>query len=134
MCIRDSTQARFRKLMNVPEDYEILFLQGGASTQFSAIPMNLIGKTGKADYAVTGNFAEIAYKEARKYGQISLAASSADRNHSYIPVSYKHLTNTKDVTPPMGVKHSAVPYAIMVGIAAAAGVRYVLVRRRRDSE
>ena len=83
--IFDDTQARFRKLMNVPEDYEILFLQGGASTQFSAIPMNLIGKTGKADYAVTGNFAEIAYKEARKYGQISLAASSADRNHSYIP-------------------------------------------------
>lgn len=83
--IFDDTQARFRKLMNVPEDYEILFLQGGASTQFSAIPMNLITKTGKADYAVTGNFASIAYEEAKKYGNIQLAASSADRNHTYIP-------------------------------------------------
>ncbi len=68
-----------------PPSDEILFLQGGASTQFSAIPMNLIGKTGKADYAVTGNFSNIAYEEAQKYGKINLAASSADRNHTYIP-------------------------------------------------
>ena len=54
--IFDQTQERFRRLLHVPEDYEVLFLQGGASTQFSAIPMNLITKTGKADYAVTGNF------------------------------------------------------------------------------
>ena len=83
--IFDQAQERFRRLMNVPEDYEILFLQGGASTQFSAIPMNLLGKTGKADYAVTGNFSNIAYEEAQKYGKINLAASSADRNHTYIP-------------------------------------------------
>ena len=83
--IFDQTQERFRRLLNVPEDYEVLFLQGGASTQFSAIPMNLITKTGKADYAVTGNFANIAYEEAQKYGKINLAASSADRNHTYIP-------------------------------------------------
>ena len=83
--IFDDTQAKFRKLMNVPEGYKILFLQGGASTQFSMAPLNLIGKTGKADYAVTGNFSNIAYKEAKKYGQINLAASSADRNHTYIP-------------------------------------------------
>jgi phosphoserine aminotransferase len=83
--IFDETEARFRKLMNVPEDYEILFLQGGASSQFSAVPMNLIGRTGRADYAVTGNFSEIACNEAKKYGQIHVAASSADRNHTYIP-------------------------------------------------
>ena len=83
--IFDQTQERFRRLLHVPEDYEVLFLQGGASTQFSAIPMNLITKTGKADYAVTGNFANIAYEEAQKYGKINLAASSADRNHTYIP-------------------------------------------------
>ena len=71
--------------MNVPDDYKILFLQGGASGQFSMIPLNLIGKTGRADYAVTGNFSNLAYKEAQKYGQISLAASSEDRNHTYIP-------------------------------------------------
>ncbi|MCD7948135.1 MAG: 3-phosphoserine/phosphohydroxythreonine transaminase [Oscillospiraceae bacterium] len=79
------TQAKFRKLFCVPEGYKILFLQGGASTQFSMVPLNLIGKTGKADYAVTGNFSSIAYKEAKKYGTIQLAASSEDKNHTYIP-------------------------------------------------
>ncbi len=83
--IFDDTQAKFRKLLNVPEGYKVLFLQGGASAQFSMAPLNLIGKTGKADYAVTGNFSNIAYKEAKKYGQINLAASSADKNHTYIP-------------------------------------------------
>ena len=83
--IFDDTQAKFRKLLNVPEGYKVLFLQGGASSQFSMAPLNLIGKTGKADYAVTGNFSNIAYKEAQKYGQINLAASSADKNHTYIP-------------------------------------------------
>ena len=83
--IFQDTQAKFRKLMNVPEGYKVLFLQGGGSTQFSMIPLNLIGKTGKADYAVTGNFANIAYKEAKKYGTISVAASSEDQDFSYIP-------------------------------------------------
>ena len=83
--IFDDTQAKLRKLMKVPENYKILFLQGGASTQFSAVPLNLIGKSGKADYAVTGNFSNLAYKEAQKYGTISLAASSEDKNHTYIP-------------------------------------------------
>ena len=83
--IFEETQAKLRRLMNVPEGYKILFLQTGASGQFSMVPLNLIGKTGKADYAVTGNFSNLAYKEAKKYGQISLAASSEDRNHTYIP-------------------------------------------------
>ena len=83
--IFEETQSKLRRIMNVPEGYKILFLQTGASGQFSMIPLNLIGKTGKADYAVTGNFANIAYKEAQKYGQIHVAASSEDRNHTYIP-------------------------------------------------
>ncbi len=83
--IFQSTKAKLRKALNVPESYAILFLQGGASSQFSMVPMNLIGKTGKADYAVTGNFANIAYREAQKYGTIHLAASTAEANHSYIP-------------------------------------------------
>ena len=83
--IFDDTKAKLRALLNVPEGYQILFLQGGASTQFSMAPLNLIGATGKADYAVTGNFSNIAYKEAQKYGQIHLAASSEDRDHGYIP-------------------------------------------------
>ena len=83
--IFDNTQDTFRRLLNVPEGYKVLFLQGGASTQFSMVPLNLIGKTGKADYAVTGNFSSLAYKEAKKYGEIHVAASSEDKNHSYIP-------------------------------------------------
>ena len=83
--IFDDTQAKLRKALNVPEGYKILFLQGGASTQFSAIPLNLIGATGKADYAVTGNFSQLAYKEAKKYGEIHVAASSEEANHTYIP-------------------------------------------------
>ncbi len=79
------TQEKLRRLMNVPQGYKILFLQGGASAQFSMVPLNLIGKTGKADYAVTGNFATVACKEAKKYGQISVSASSEDKNHTYIP-------------------------------------------------
>ncbi len=78
-------QAKFRSLMKVPEGYKVLFLQGGATAQFSSVPLNLIGKTGKADYAITGNFSSLAFKEAKKYGAISVAASSEDRNHTYIP-------------------------------------------------
>ncbi len=89
--IFDDTKAKFKKLMNVPDDYEVLFLQGGASTQFSAIPLNLIGSTGKADYALTGNFSTLAYKEAKKYGDIAVAASSEDQNHTYIPTQDKLL-------------------------------------------
>ena len=83
--IFDDTQAKFRKLLGVPEGYKVLFLQGGASGQFSMAPLNLIGRTGRADYAVTGNFSTIACKEAKKYGEISVAASSEDKNHTYIP-------------------------------------------------
>ena len=83
--IFEETQAKLRRLMKVPDNYKILFLQTGATGQFSMIPLNLIGKTGRADYAVTGNFSNLAYKAAQKYGQISLAASSEDRNHTYIP-------------------------------------------------
>ena len=85
LSIFEEAQSKLRRLLRVPEGYKILFLQTGASGQFSMIPLNLIGKTGRADYAVTGNFSELACKEAGKYGQIHVAASSADRNHCYIP-------------------------------------------------
>ena len=83
--IFQEAQDKLRRIMNVPDGYKILFLQTGASGQFSMIPLNLISKTDKADYAVTGNFSNLAYQEAKKYGQINLAASSEDKNHSYIP-------------------------------------------------
>lgn len=81
------TKEKFRAIMQIPENFEILFLQGGASTQFSAIPLNLMGLTGKADYALTGNFSTAAYKEAKRYGDAVAACSSEDANHSYIPES-----------------------------------------------
>ena len=91
--IFDDTQMKLRKMLCVPEGYKILFLQGGASSQFSMVPLNLIGKTGKADYAVTGNFATVAYKEAKKYGEISVAASSEDQNFTYIPTQDQLILN-----------------------------------------
>ena len=83
--IFDETQAKLRKLMNVPEGYKILFLQGGATMQFGMIPLNLLTGSGKADYAVTGHFANQAMKEAKKYGTVNIAASSEDKKHIYIP-------------------------------------------------
>ncbi|MCL2819823.1 MAG: 3-phosphoserine/phosphohydroxythreonine transaminase [Oscillospiraceae bacterium] len=85
IAIFDETKAALKKAMNIPDTHEILFMGGGATMQFSAIPMNLIGKTGKADYAVTGNFSTVAMKEAKKYGEINIACSSEDKNHTYIP-------------------------------------------------
>ncbi len=85
MKIFEETQDKLRRLMNVPDSHKILFLQTGATGQFAMVPMNLMGTTGKADYAVTGNFSNLAAKEAVKYGAVNIAASSEDRNHSYIP-------------------------------------------------
>ncbi|MBQ4574727.1 MAG: 3-phosphoserine/phosphohydroxythreonine transaminase [Clostridia bacterium] len=78
-------QSLLRSLMNIPDNYKILFLQGGASTQFAAVPLNLLNGSGKADYVVTGQFSKKAYKEAQKYGDIRLVASSEDKNNTYIP-------------------------------------------------
>lgn len=78
------TEASLRRVMNIPDNYKVLFLQGGATTQFSAIPMNLL-KTGKADYAVTGNFANNAYKESLKFGDIHVAYSSKETNFDRVP-------------------------------------------------
>ncbi len=75
-----------RKLMNIPDNYKVLFLQGGASTQFAAIPMNLIGRTGKADYAVSGVFLEKAYKEALKMGyDVKCIASTKEEGFTSVP-------------------------------------------------
>ncbi len=79
-------QAKLRRLMNIPENYKILFLQGGASTQFAAVPLNLATGSGKADYVVTGQFSKKAFKEAQKFCDARVAASSEDKNNTYIPV------------------------------------------------
>ncbi len=82
--INNEVEASLRELMHVPDNYDIIFVQGGASTQFEAIPLN-IAKNKKADYVITGNFSKKAYKEAQKYGDYKAAASSEDKNFTYIP-------------------------------------------------
>ncbi|MBQ1688138.1 MAG: 3-phosphoserine/phosphohydroxythreonine transaminase [Lachnospiraceae bacterium] len=73
-----------RELMNIPDNYKVLFLQGGASQQFAAIPMNLM-KNKVADYIITGQWAKKACQEAKKYGKVNVVASSEDETYSYIP-------------------------------------------------
>ncbi|WP_343210527.1 3-phosphoserine/phosphohydroxythreonine transaminase [Anaerolentibacter hominis] len=82
--IIDEAEKDIRDLMNIPDNYKVLFLQGGASTQFAMIPMNLM-KNGVADYIITGQWAKKAYQEASKFGKANAVASSADKTFSYIP-------------------------------------------------
>ena len=113
--INNECIALVKELMNVPDDYHIILVQGGASTQFEAIPLNLL-KSGKADYIVTGNFSKKAYQEAIKYGDIKLVASSEDKNNTYIPTTsksdfrpdadYLHITENNTI---FGTKFPALP-------------------------
>ena len=113
--INNECIALVKELMNVPDDYHIILVQGGASTQFEAVPLNLM-KSGKADYIVTGNFSKKAYEEAIKYGDIKLVASSADKNHTYIPTTsksdfrpdadYLHITENNTI---FGTKYPTLP-------------------------
>lgn len=89
LSIFDECEALLREVMAIPENYKVLFLQGGASTQFAMVPMNLMTKNGKADYFVTGSFAKKAFNEAKKFGDATAAASSADKDFSYIPKTYE---------------------------------------------
>ena len=82
--IIDEAEADLRDLMNIPDNYKVLFLQGGASQQFAMIPMNLM-KNKVADYIITGQWAKKAWQEAQKYGKANAVASSADKTFSYIP-------------------------------------------------
>ena len=83
--IIDSAEALVRELMHVPDNYKVLFLQGGGSTQFAMIPLNLASKNKKADYVITGQWAKKAAAEAERYITVNRVASSADKTFSYIP-------------------------------------------------
>lgn len=83
--IISAAESNLRKLMNIPDNYKVLFLQGGATTQFSAVPLNLMNGSRKADYIVSGQFSGKAAKEAAKYGEVNVLATSADRNFCYVP-------------------------------------------------
>lgn len=116
--INAEAEELLRELMNIPENYSIIFVQGGASMQFEAVPLNLSGgkNTAKGDYVVTGNFSGKAYKEAKKYGDMVEVASSKDRNFTYIPkldasmfrqdADYAHICYNNTI---FGTRYSSVP-------------------------
>ncbi len=111
-----AAEANLRKLMNIPDSYAVLFLQGGASTQFAAVPLNLLGEGGKADYIVSGQFSGKAYTEAQKYGDIALVATSKADGFSYVPAttresfrpdaSYVHICYNNTI---FGTKYNYIP-------------------------
>ncbi len=85
--IIQGAEAKLRELMQIPDNYKVLFLQGGASTQFAAVPLNLIKRTGKADYIVSGQFSGKAFKEAQKLGyDVVCAATTKEDNFDHVPV------------------------------------------------
>ncbi len=107
MTIHQNAERNLRALMDIPENYKVLFLQGGASTQFAAIPLNLFGANRSADYVNTGAWSKKAIAEARRYGKVQVIASSEDRNFNYIPTltsssysadpDYIHITSNNTI-------------------------------------
>ncbi len=114
--IINKTEELMRKVLNIPQNYKVLFLQGGASLQFASVPINLMTKNNKADYIITGQFSQKAYKEAKKYGSVNIAASTEADNFSRIPdaselrlsedADYVHLCTNNTI---FGTKWSYVP-------------------------
>ncbi|MCL1790255.1 MAG: 3-phosphoserine/phosphohydroxythreonine transaminase [Peptococcaceae bacterium] len=110
-----NAQEMLRRLMNIPPNYHVLFLQGGASSQFSMVPMNLM-RQGKADFVITGQWAKKAAEEAARYGSVNKIASSADRTFAYIPeldtdtfdreADYFHITVNNTI---FGTRFSSLP-------------------------
>ncbi len=83
--ILEDAEQNLRDIMNIPDNYKVMFIQGGGTLQFAMVPMNLLRKSGKADYIVTGTWAKKAAKEAQKFGDVKIVASSEDSTFSYIP-------------------------------------------------
>ena len=110
--IFEKTVADFKDVMGVPEGYKVMFLQGGATAMFSAVPLNLM-QGGKADYIDSGNFAHNALVEAQKYGEVVVAGSSREDNYTYIPAytlspdaKYVHITTNNTI---YGTRYDHVP-------------------------
>jgi phosphoserine aminotransferase len=105
--IFDGAEAHLRELMQIPDNYKVLFLQGGASCQFAMVPMNLFSSSNKADFVNTGVWSKKAIAEAKRYGDINIVASSEDKNFSYIPkldpsafnsnADYFHITSNNTI-------------------------------------
>ncbi|MCI4666567.1 MAG: 3-phosphoserine/phosphohydroxythreonine transaminase [Bacteroidia bacterium] len=120
----ENAEANLRQLMAIPENYEVLFLQGGASTQFAMVPLNLM-KNGKAAFWDTGRWSERAIAEAEKYGNTQVLSSSRDRNYSYVPpldldkvspeTDYLHITTNNTI---FGTRLSQIPDSKKIPLVA----------------
>lgn len=114
--IIEDAEANLRELMNIPDNYKVLFLQGGGTLQFAMVPLNLLRNTKKADYVVTGTWAKKAYKEACKFGDIRVIASSEDGKFTWVPkikkedirpdADYVYITTNNTI---YGTKYNYVP-------------------------
>ena len=123
--------------MNIPDNYKVGFFQGGATQQFAMVPLNFM-TTGKADYIVTGNFSNLAAKEAAKFGEANIVASSKDKNFTYIPdvnaipynkdASYIHICQTMILSKPVDVtKYGCIYFGVQKNVAPA-GMAIAIVR------
>ena len=127
MSILAKAEADLRGLLDIPPNYRVLFLQGGALAQNAAVPLNLLPADGIADYIDTGHWAQKSIAEAHKYGRVNVAASSADANYTYIPpqsawkrserASYVHVTTNETIG---GVEYFRVPDTGAVPLVADA--------------
>ncbi|MDD2647752.1 MAG: 3-phosphoserine/phosphohydroxythreonine transaminase [Eubacteriales bacterium] len=111
--IYDAAVAELKTLMAIPDNYEVIFMQGGATLQFSGVPLNMMVK-GVADYVDSGNFAHLAAEEAKRYGQVNVIASSREDNYTYIPevknftegADYVYITTNNTI---YGTRYTAIP-------------------------
>jgi len=113
--VNSEAQRLLRELMGIPDNYSVIFVQGGASAQFGAVPLNL-ATHGRADYVVTGNFASLAYKEGKRLTDAAVAASSEDKTYTYIPelkkemfrsdIDYIHITANNTI---FGTRYTSFP-------------------------
>lgn len=116
LTIIQKAEKDLRTLMNIPDNYKVLFLQGGASSQFAMVPLNLFSEKRKADYINTGVWSKKAIAEAKRYGKVNVAASSEDKNFNYIPeinkgtfdqeTDYVHITSNNTI---YGTVYSEIP-------------------------
>ncbi|QFT88266.1 Phosphoserine aminotransferase [Bacillus sp. THAF10] len=115
--VQDNASQLIKELMNIPDTYEVLFMQGGASLQFSAIPLNFLPEGKIANYALTGSWSEKALKEAKKIGHTHIASSSKDDNYCRIPQelelsnepAYLHLTSNNTIFGTQWSKYPSLP-------------------------
>ena len=135
------TEATLRRVMNIPDNYKVGFFQGGATQQFAMVPLNFM-TTGKADYIVSGNFSGLAAKEAAKFGEAKIVASSKDKNFTYIPdvnaidydkdASYIHIcqnntifgTKYVDVPQVDGIALSCAQFAVVIMLSAIGALAF----------